>query len=532
MAKKILLADDSPTIRKVVELTFADEGIEVYPVPDGDSAMVTFVRVEPDMVIADVNMPGMSGYRLCEMIKQDETTRHIPVILLVGSFEPFDAGEASRVGCDHYFTKPFRSIRELVDKVHECFAPGYGAAAAHHDTADIEDLYKSSLDPDLEEPRPEDEVPAFAAAGESIGETHFDDGATLDEFLTESTHGQVLTGNFGRPSYQNGEPGIDDEPAAPEFGGSGQIFDESELFDPFYEDDSSADTPAEKAPETHPAADDSDNDDVLGIGGRDSAYDEVDDVVFDVEPAAAETEPDNEPSDLHLTAVPPERVRTTGELGPSPWEQPAVETRATEEPAAETDASEAHPVELGDAGMDDEIIETSHPSSVFAPESVNEPPARFGLNAAPIDPFNERVGISTSPAAETPAYEQADDLAVEPVEEHAFEPADEYAVERADEHVFEQAEPAHEEALVVDEDVVNTQTEPEPVETPKSETPSLGAHVTPELIESIVASVLEKMSDRAVRDAAQEAVPRIAEKLIREALTDDKHEERADAAKE
>ncbi len=118
MAKrKLLLADDSVTIQKVVNLTFADEGIEVITVGDGDAAMERFVENVPDLVLVDVNMPGLDGYRICEMIKQDDETRHIPVILLVGSFEPFDEAEARRVGADDYLTKPFQSIRQLVSKV-------------------------------------------------------------------------------------------------------------------------------------------------------------------------------------------------------------------------------------------------------------------------------------------------------------------------------------------------------------------------------------------------------------------------------
>ena len=114
---RILLADDSITIQKVVNLTFADEGIEVVAVGDGDAAMQKFVEAVPDLVMVDVNMPGVDGYHICEMIKQDEETQHIPVILLVGSFEPFDEAEARRVGADDFLTKPFQSIRQLVNKV-------------------------------------------------------------------------------------------------------------------------------------------------------------------------------------------------------------------------------------------------------------------------------------------------------------------------------------------------------------------------------------------------------------------------------
>ena len=118
MAKhRLLLADDSVTIQKVVNLTFADEGIEVVSVGDGNSAMEKFVEATPDLVMVDVNMPGVDGYRICEMIKQDNETKHVPVILLVGSFEPFDEDEARRVGANDYLTKPFQSIRQLVNKV-------------------------------------------------------------------------------------------------------------------------------------------------------------------------------------------------------------------------------------------------------------------------------------------------------------------------------------------------------------------------------------------------------------------------------
>ena len=117
--RKLLLADDSITIQKVVNLTFADEGIEVITVGDGDSAMEKLMEVAPDLVMADINMPGLNGYQVCERIRQTEGFKKTPVILLVGSFEPFDEEEANRVGADGFLTKPFQSIRQLVNKVTE-----------------------------------------------------------------------------------------------------------------------------------------------------------------------------------------------------------------------------------------------------------------------------------------------------------------------------------------------------------------------------------------------------------------------------
>ncbi|HEX8250564.1 MAG TPA: response regulator [Pyrinomonadaceae bacterium] len=113
------MADDSVTIQKVVNLTFADEGIEVFAVGDGNEAIDRLLEISPDLVMADVNMPGINGYLVCERIKQYEKFKNTPVILLVGSFEPFDEQEARRVGADDYLTKPFQSIRQLVSKVSE-----------------------------------------------------------------------------------------------------------------------------------------------------------------------------------------------------------------------------------------------------------------------------------------------------------------------------------------------------------------------------------------------------------------------------
>src|SRR5438128_783777 len=116
MANRILLADDSITIQKVVNLTFADEGIEVIAVSNGDQAERRLADVQPDLVLADIFMPGKNGYELCEAIKESGQYHHIPVVLLVGAFEPFDQVEARRVKADAHLTKPFES-RTLVDTV-------------------------------------------------------------------------------------------------------------------------------------------------------------------------------------------------------------------------------------------------------------------------------------------------------------------------------------------------------------------------------------------------------------------------------
>lgn len=115
--RKLLLADDSITIQKVVALTFADEGVSVVCVNNGREAVARLEEFLPDIVLADVFMPELNGYEVCEHIKQNAKLKHIPVMLLIGSFEPFDEEEARRVGANDTLTKPFQSIRRLVERV-------------------------------------------------------------------------------------------------------------------------------------------------------------------------------------------------------------------------------------------------------------------------------------------------------------------------------------------------------------------------------------------------------------------------------
>ena len=115
--RKLLLADDSATIQKVIDLTFADEGVRVLAVSNGREALDQLLDFAPDIVLADVHMPSPNGYEVCEYVKTNEQLKHIPVMLLVGSFEPFDEAEARRVGADDILTKPFSSIRRLIDRV-------------------------------------------------------------------------------------------------------------------------------------------------------------------------------------------------------------------------------------------------------------------------------------------------------------------------------------------------------------------------------------------------------------------------------
>ena len=128
--RKLLLADDSPTIQKIVSLTLSDEGFEVVTASGGEEALrLLSGQTPPDIVLADVAMPGPDGYELCERIKSDARLNHVPVVLLAGTFEPFNQAEARRVGADEVLTKPFQSIRELVNRVGSLLGGGEAEGA-------------------------------------------------------------------------------------------------------------------------------------------------------------------------------------------------------------------------------------------------------------------------------------------------------------------------------------------------------------------------------------------------------------------
>jgi CheY-like chemotaxis protein len=107
LVPRILVADDNTNIQKMVVLAFQERGIEVIAVGNGEAAVRRIPDSNPDLVLADVFMPVRNGYEVCEFVKKDARFSHIPVILLVGAFDPLDEKEARRVGADGVLKKPF-----------------------------------------------------------------------------------------------------------------------------------------------------------------------------------------------------------------------------------------------------------------------------------------------------------------------------------------------------------------------------------------------------------------------------------------
>ncbi|HEV2687792.1 MAG TPA: response regulator [Bryobacteraceae bacterium] len=110
---RILLADDSPHAQRMGERILREEGFEVVSLTDGDTALLRLADVDPDLILADVFLPGKSGMDLCRQVKNDPNLRHVRVVLTAGLLEPFDEEEAARAGCDAILKKPFEASKVL-----------------------------------------------------------------------------------------------------------------------------------------------------------------------------------------------------------------------------------------------------------------------------------------------------------------------------------------------------------------------------------------------------------------------------------
>lgn len=114
---KILVADDNSNVQKTVALALAELGVEVVSVNNGEAAVRKLPGFLPDLVLADIFMPVRNGYEVCEFVKNDPRFSHMPVVLLVGAFDPLDEREAQRVGADGILKKPFVPPEPLITMV-------------------------------------------------------------------------------------------------------------------------------------------------------------------------------------------------------------------------------------------------------------------------------------------------------------------------------------------------------------------------------------------------------------------------------
>ncbi len=116
MGHKLLLADDSITIQKVVKIIFSGDAYDLTIVDNGIDALDRARESVPDVMLIDAVMPGKNGYDVCREAKNDPRLSLVPILLLTGVFEPFDEAKSRESGADDFIAKPFES-QVLIDKI-------------------------------------------------------------------------------------------------------------------------------------------------------------------------------------------------------------------------------------------------------------------------------------------------------------------------------------------------------------------------------------------------------------------------------
>jgi CheY-like chemotaxis protein len=494
MAKKILLADDSITIQKVVELTFSDGDYEVTAVNNGAKAIQKLSEMRPDIILSDIIMPEKNGYEVCEYVKSHPEYRNIPVILLTGTFEPFDPDRADKAGCDAVVTKPFES-QSLIHKVEELVqqsrsnasAPEPEAAAA---PALFEDMPSFEPAP-AAAPEPfahDDDIfsAAPAAVASSTTDMPFDapepDYGNETRALPRMSFEEMQQIAHAPPTpapHQEAAPAAEpspwDEPA-PAFGGETRAFPRmsfEEMQQMASESQPSAEAPAEtpspfEAAPSSPAEDTSPWDEPKEDAGATRAFPAMS---FDEMRQMAEAQTTPAPFETQAEVPAPAE--------PSPWD---------EAPSAFGGETRAFP------RMSFEELEKMAAKPTTAPQ-----PAWSAPEEAPAaDPFADSSQTESPFAAETPEPEPEPGLA----EETPWSsPAPEAAAPEAAAASTE-----------VNSQITDSVTDAGAVPA------DLTTDLTDAQVDRIARRVVQLMADKVVRDIAWEVIPDLAEMVVKERI--------------
>lgn len=576
--RRLLLADDSLTIRKVVTLTFSDEGMEVVSVGSGDEAIRHLEESgAPDIVLADVHMPGLSGYEVCERIKQDARWRHLPVVLLAGAFEPFNVAEARRVGADEVLSKPFQSIKELIGKVGSLLGgKGEEPAASHEEPRRDEEARRAGdAQPSFARPAAPADAPAAQASPSSHGATpeavssfrrpdSFADLGDDDEMIETMPAEQFgAHAEAARPQASAHAEETADEPfafaggetaahvseetgaragefvasgerdsGAGEFAGAGDFYGAKAAADSWMSErheapayagavmESGAETRAPRAAFAARAAGASAADDaLLEIGSADvPSAAEVDDFVLDLdfdEPAPSRPAQTAAADDWESPVARPQSARPSEPDAAGAFAEAAHGVAEAQETAAAPQAYDFAPAETA-------AHEAPEASRAQAP-AAREEPAVFEESSATRE---DAAGVQAGPAA---AHGVSADTRGGSSAEWGESPARRGFVEP---QVMPSEEPVSMgEDLSVEGDIARPPAHgpagdsADALNAPHAAAPSPSVspeQLSPEVIDRIARRVAELMSERAVQEVAWEVVPALAERLIRQRLDEQK----------
>jgi CheY-like chemotaxis protein len=568
MPKKILLADDSITIQKVVELTFSDGDYEVTAVNNGAKAVQKLAEMRPDIILSDIIMPEKNGYEVCEYVKSHPEYRSIPVVLLTGTFEPFDPDRAEKAGCDAVVTKPFES-QSLIHKVEELIAQAQSASAAAPPAP--EPAPEPAASPWLDDtpaaaPEPRAPISPFSTATEAVPALSLPYTHDNDIFGAAPSTAGSADMPFETPADQSQDSPFGAPPPAEEFSGETRAFPRMSFEEmqalatggsapsapepvptvppppPAPEPVSPWDEPADASPFAAEPAGSSPFDSGAEFGGETRSFTKMDfeelnrmappppplpeaepepDSPFGAPPPAEEFSGETrafprmsfeELQQMAQTPAAPEPpIETTPE--PSPWDEPA-------EPAAFSGETRAFP-KMSFEEMQQMAQTPSAPA--WAPEEEAPAETPFASTSAPEPVLEELPVPETQPAWSTepepePVWSKPE--AVPAWTEPESEPAPAWtAPEPEPEPVWaapEEPEPQPE---------PQAEPEPEPVAAassalaaPSEPSIPISRELTDDQVDRIARRVVELMSDQVVRNIAWEVIPDLAEMVVKERI--------------
>jgi CheY-like chemotaxis protein len=394
MSKKILLADDSITIQKVVELTFSDGDYEVVAVNNGAKAIQKLSEMRPDIILSDIIMPEKNGYEVCEFVKSHPDYRSIPVVLLTGTFEPFDPDRADKAGCDAVVTKPFES-QSLIHKVEELIAQSRpaGAAAESAPPAAAPSLWSQEPSPAPQFETENDDV--FGAPAAPAAETPFDT-PPAEAFSGETRAFPRMSFEELQQMQQPATPAPPPPPAEPSpwDDQSPAVGGETRAFPRMSFDDLQQGAPASAPPlgEPEPPAEASPWDEPAAPAASSAPWEEA--------PVGGETRafPRMSFEDLQQMGSP-----SAPAAEPEPEEAPRTSAPSWEEPPAWSPASES-PVERESFPplATSPFSESTESESPFAAEPEPEPEPERAPAYEPAPTFESAPAYQPPPAYEPP----------------------------------------------------------------------------------------------------------------------------------
>lgn len=418
----VLVADDNSNIQKAVVTALRDHGVEVITVGNGEAAVRKLTDSHPDLILADIFMPVRNGYEVCEYVKKDERFAHIPVVLLVGAFDPLDEHEVERVHADGVLKKPFVPPDPLVQLVKSFLekASAGTAPAAPEDRDLTQDVVPGLAGrsptgtvqlpgPDKTQPLPPEELPDARPGAENFVLGLAEPKAASPVEKTQQINAQEMSKILQRPSALSAPSPAQEEveefgarPAAVEFGGDSPLAFADLLHSP--EAVAQEEAEAEEEPGGAP---------MLGFDAFAAAEEHAGAHEEAPEPAA------HEPSvaEVHFGGIREEAKTPDPERPPIPvvFDRSEPEEFITEE-HVESSGMEIGPaadlVSSSSGWASSEAHGITHPEAGREPELLPEGPGAEGFMTAPLPgPPPAAHEFAIPPASAVPSPEEFEETA-------------------------------------------------------------------------------------------------------------------------